>query len=82
MNDQQTLKAMRMLRCWFSVWYYAPMAWRVAPDLRHGVWVRIGDAGRRLCPAGLWPYWKRATTQGAIAAIVLGVWLAVMLFLG
>ena len=85
MNDQQTLKAMRAAVLVFSVLVlaYAMLA-RGKPiyDLVSGAY-QVTLVGAFI-PLVFGLYWKRATTQGAVAAIVLGVvvWLAVMLIPG
>lgn len=85
MNDRQTLKAMRVAVLVFSVMVlgYA-MASRGTKiyDMVSGAY-QVTLVGA-FVPLVFGLYWKRATTQGAIASIILGVlvWLAVMLLPG
>ena len=84
-DHQQTLKAMRIAVLVFSVMVlgYA-MASRGTKiyDMVSGAY-QVTLVGA-FVPLVFGLYWKRATTQGAIASIVLGVlvWLAVMLLPG
>ena len=81
MNDQQTLKAMRVTVLLFSIFVvgYAMLA-RGKPiyDMVSGAY-QVTLVGAFI-PLVFGLYWKRATTQGAIASIVLGIgtWLLVM----
>jgi len=85
MNDQQTLKAMRIAVLVFSglVLAYAMLA-RGKPiyDLVSGAY-QVTLVGA-FVPLVFGLYWKRATTQGAILSIMLGIgaWLAFMLLPG
>ena len=85
MSDQQTLKAMRIAVLVFSVMVlgYA-MASRGTKiyDMVSGAY-QVTLVGA-FVPLVFGLYWKRATTQGAIASIILGVlvWLTVMLLPG
>ena len=82
MSDAQTLKAMRVTVLLFSIFVlgYA-MASRGTPiyDMVSGAY-QITLVGA-FVPLVFGLYWKRATTQGAIASIVLGtvMWLVFML---
>ncbi len=81
MNDQQTLKAMRVTVLLFSVFVlgYA-MASRGTKiyDMVSGAY-QVTLVGA-FVPLVFGLYWKRATTQGALASIVLGIgtWLVFM----
>jgi solute:Na+ symporter, SSS family len=81
MNDAQTLKAMRVTVLLFSLFVlgYAMIS-RGTPiyDMVSGAY-QVTLVGAFI-PLVFGLYWKRATTQGAIASIVLGivVWLAFM----
>ena len=85
MSDQQTLKAMRIAVLVFAVMVlgYA-MASRGTKiyDMVSGAY-QVTLVGA-FVPLVFGLYWKRATTQGAIASIILGVlvWLTVMLLPG
>jgi solute:Na+ symporter, SSS family len=85
MTDEQTLKAMRVTVLLFSMFVlgYAMLA-RGKPiyDMVSGAY-QITLVGA-FVPLVFGLYWKRATTQGAIASIVLGIgtWLLVIIVPG
>ena len=85
MNDQQTLKAMRVTVLLFSVFVlgYA-MASRGTKiyDMVSGAY-QVTLVGA-FVPLVFGLYWKRATTQGALASIILGIgtWLVFMIVPG
>ncbi len=85
MNDQQTLKAMRVTVLLFSVFVlgYA-MASRGTKiyDMVSGAY-QVTLVGA-FVPLVFGLYWKRATTQGALASIILGIgtWLLFMIVPG
>ena len=85
MNDQQTLKAMRVTVLLFSVFVlgYA-MASRGTKiyDMVSGAY-QVTLVGA-FVPLVFGLYWKRATTQGALASIILGIgtWLLFMVVPG
>ena len=85
MSDQQTLKAMRVTVLLFSIFVLGYAMWaRGKPiyDMVSGAY-QVTLVGA-FVPLVFGLYWKRATTQGAIASIVLGLaaWLVVYLVPG
>ena len=85
MSDQQTLKAMRVTVLLFSIFVLGYAMWaRGKPiyDMVSGAY-QVTLVGA-FVPLVFGLYWKRATTQGAIASIVLGLaaWLVLYLVPG
>ncbi len=80
LSDAQTLKAMRLSVLVFTicVLIYA-ITMQDSSIYRNGLGRVPGAAGWGLTPLVFRSDWKRATTQGAVAAVVLGigVWMAV-----